>query len=231
VQRSRRQLLFIVIGIVTIVASNYLSYELGGYRSGYSLLDFNRKTDELERTVANQASVIEELRRQQAILETSRDIDHETYAQVEANLKKQERKIQAQEEELAFYREIISPQDGVAGLKIQSLQIQPADSEQHHLLKLMLVQAIEHNKTVAGTVHVSVAGTLDHENAEFDLEQLAADGHAAELAYEFRYFQSFEQELVLPAGFEPDTVDVEIWPVEPHGKHMTQTFKWALVSG
>lgn len=219
------------MGLVTIVGSNYLSYELGRYRSGYSLLDVNRKTETLEQTVAEQAATIEELRRQQAILETSRDIDRETYAQVESNLKQQERRIQAQEEELAFYREIISPTDGVAGLKIQSLQIQAADSEQHHLLRLMLVQAMVHNRTVAGTVRVSVAGTLDDELAEFGLGELVAEGRAEDLAYEFRYFQSFEKELVLPAGFEPDTVDVEIWPVEPRGEPVTQTFRWALVSG
>ena len=219
------------MGLVTIVASNYLSYELGRYRSGYSLLDINRQTETLEQTVSDQAMTIEELRRQQAILETSRDIDRETYAQVEANLKQQERRIQAQEEELGFYREIISPKDGVAGLKIQNLQIQAADSEQHHLLRLILVQAMVHNRTVAGTVRVSLAGTLDDEMAEFDLSELVGDGRAAELAYEFRYFQSFEQELVLPAGFEPDTVAIEIWPVEPRGEPMTQSFRWALVSG
>ena len=58
--------------------------------------------------------------------------------------------IQAQEEELVFYRGIVSPQDGVAGLRIQSLEVLPGDGENRYLLRLLLVQAIVHSRRVAG---------------------------------------------------------------------------------
>lgn len=195
------------------------------------MLDQRRVTTALQTELTERDESIEELRREQAILQTSLEIDRATYEQIEMNLGQLQAQIQAQEEELAFYRGIVSPGDGVAGLRIQDLEILPEDSEQHHLLRLVLVQAIVHNQRVSGTVRVKLSGSLDDAAAEFDLEQLTVDGQLREIAYGFRYFQSLEQGLVLPVGFEPDTVVVEIWPREPRGEPITRSFQWAAVSG
>jgi len=229
--RRKRAVVSYVAAAVLLGAALVLSFELGRYRAGYARMDARRETTSLEEQIAERDAVIEDLRRQQAILETSREIDRETYDQVEADLDQLQAKMQAQEEELAFYRGIVSPGDGVAGLRIQNLEILPEDSEQHHLLRLILVQAIVHNQRVSGTVKVRLSGTLDAELAEFGLEQLIADGEPHEIAYAFRYFQSLEQALVLPEGFEPATVEVEIWPREPRGEPITRRFQWAAVSG
>lgn len=230
-RRSKSRFLLYSIGAALVVAAGYLSFELGRYQAGYSRLDERRQTATLEAQLAERGELIEELRRQEAILQTSLEIDRTTYDQIEADLRRLQAQIQAQEEELAFYRGIVSPGDGVAGLRIQDLEILPEGVEQHHLLRLVLVQAIVQNKRVSGTVRVKVSGSLDDAVAEFDLEQLAVDGELREIAYGFRYFQSLEQGLVLPAGFEPDTVVVEIWPREPRGEPITRSFQWAAVSG
>jgi hypothetical protein len=216
---------------VFLGAALYLSFELGRYRAGYSVLDARREAEALQELVAARDALIEDLRRQQTIHETSQEIDRETYAQVEANLDQLQAKIQAQEEELAFYRGIVSPGDGVAGLRIQDLEILPEDSEQRHILRLILVQAIVHNQRVKGSVRVRLSGTLGAELAEFDLEQLVGEGERHDLAYDFRYFQSIEQALTLPIGFEPATVEVEIRPREPRGEPIMRSFQWAAVSG
>ena len=227
----RRSLLLYAVGLAVLAAGGYLSFELGRYQSGYSLLDERRQMELYEQEIAALEQAIDELNRQQAILETSREIDRETYAQVESNLVQLQAKIQAQDEELAFYRGIVSPQDGVAGLRIQNLEVIAADSEQHHMLRLILVQAIVHSKRVAGRVEVKLLGSLDDQAAEYGLDELVSDGSAADMAYGFRYFQSFEQELVLPVGFEPDTVEVQIWPTEPRSEPTTQRFQWSVISG
>lgn len=232
-RRNQRKLAIFAYaaGIVLAGAALYLSFELGRYKAGYSKLDARRETAALEQQVASMAAELEELRRQQAILETSQDIDRETYATVEVDLKELEETIQAQEEELAFYRGIVSPGDGVTGLRIQDLEILSGDAEQRHLMRLILVQAIVHNQRVSGTVTVRLDGMLGGEAAGFELGQLVGDGGEAEIAYRFRYFQSLEQALVLPVGFEPETVEVEIRPREPRGDPILQRFEWAAVAG
>lgn len=227
----KRQRFLYAAGATLAVAAMYLSYELGRYEAGYSLLDERRQASVLQQEIAERDGLIDELRREQAVHDTSFEIDRATYAQVEESLGQLQAQIQAQEEELVFYRGIVSPGDGVVGLRIQDLEILPDDAEQHHLLRLMLVQAIVHNQRVSGTVRVRVSGSLDDDLAEFDLGELAAGGEPQEIAYAFRYFQSLEQGLVLPVGFEPATVVVEIWPREPRGEPITRRFDWAAVSG
>ena len=109
--------------------SLYLAFELGRYQSGYSLLDQRRERATFEQRLTEELGVSDELRRQLAIAETGSDIDRATYSQVETTLGELQAKIQAQEEELVFYRGIVSPQDGVAGLRIQSLEVLPSDGE------------------------------------------------------------------------------------------------------
>ena len=226
------------IGVLLVLAFGYLCFELGRYRSGYSVLDQRRQNTEYAQLFADEKAATEELERQLAIFETSREIDRETYAQVEANLGELQAQIQAQEEELVFYRGIVSPQDGVPGLRIQSLEVAPADAERHYLLRIVLVQAIVHSRRVAGVVRLQLQGSRDGQAVSFDLEELlpersesGSENGADDMAYEFRYFQGLEFELVFPVGFEPANVQVEIWPSEPRSERLTQSFEWSAISG
>ncbi len=194
--------------------------------SGYSLLDQRRIRATLEEQLTAERSVSDELRRQLAIAETAGEIDRATYSQVESTLGELQAKIQAQEEELVFYRGIVSPQDGVAGLRIQSLEVLPSDGEGRYLLRLLLVQAIVHSRRVSGAVKLQLEGMQDGQTVSFDAAELAAPGEPYDMAYEFRYFQGLETELVLPGSFEPQRVAVEIWPSEARAERINQTFDW-----
>jgi hypothetical protein len=210
------------------VGSLYLVFELGRYQSGYSLLDQRRERATLVAGLAEERGISDELRRQLAIAETAGDIDRATYSQVESTLGELQAKIQAQEEELVFYRGIVSPQDGVAGLRIQSLEVLPSDGEGRYLLRLLLVQAIVHSRRVSGAVKLQLEGTQDGQTVSFDAAELVVPGEPYDMAYEFRYFQGVETELALPLKFEPQHVAVEIWPNEARAERINQTFDWPV---
>jgi hypothetical protein len=229
--RSNRSTLFYVVAAVVLVAAVYLSFELGRYRSGYSILDQRRIVADLERQLDEERATSDELRRQVAIFQTSGEIDRETYAQIEANLAELQARIQSQEEELVFYRGIVSPQDGVAGLRIQSLEVLPADMERHYSLRLVLVQAIVHSRRVSGVVKLELEGTQNGQTTSFEGSELAPDKASYDMAYEFRYFQGLECDLSLPPGFEPERVNVEIVPSESRGEKVEQSFDWSAVAG
>jgi Family of unknown function (DUF6776) len=229
--KKGRPKVFYVLGTIVLGGALYLAFELGRFQSGYSLLDERHERIQAAAALAEREATIEDLRRQLAVFETSREIDRETYDQVEANLSDLQAKIQAQEEELAFYRGIVSPQDGLSGLRIQNVEVVPTASEQRYLVRLVLVQAIIHNQRVTGIVKLRVAGEQDGAAVTLDLADLAADGDGDDIAYQFRYFEGFERELNLPVGFEPSSIEVEIWPHEPRGETVKQSFPWSVVSG
>lgn len=225
-QGRGKPIAIVVLGAIVAAGSLYLAFELGRYSSGYSVLDQRRERGASAERLAAEQATSDELRRQLAIVETASDIDAETYAQVKENLSELQAQIQAQEEELVFYRGIVSPQDRVAGLRIQSLEVLPSDGEGRYLLRLLLVQAIVHSRRVSGSVKLQLTGVQDGQSASFDVAELVAAGAPYDMAYEFRYFQGLEADLTLPLGFEPQRVTVEIWPSEARAERINQTFDW-----
>lgn len=228
-RRSRRWPSYAVAGAL-LLAGAYLCFELGRYEAGYSLIDHRRVEAALKEQLAQQRAAADELRRQIAIFETSRRIDQETYSQIQANLADLQARIQSQEEELMVYRGIVSPQDGVSGLRIQSLSVVPADGERHFVVRVVLVQAIVHSRRVSGTVKLQLEGVQDGRMTVLDAADLVPDKAAYDMAYEFRYFQGLESELILPVGFEPGRFRVEIAPNDPHAEKVQQSFEWTDVT-
>jgi hypothetical protein len=218
-----------VLSAAVVLAAAYLMFELGRYRAGFAVLDHRRDVAALEGQLQQEQEAAEELKRQLAIAQTSGEIDRETYARVEANLSDLQARIQAQEEELVFYRGIVSPQDGVAGLRIQGVEALPGDAERRYLLRLVLVQAIVHSRRVSGSVKVQLEGIKDGQIAAFDAAELAVAESGYDMDYEFRYFQGLETEVALPLGFEPMRINVEIWPNEARAERTTESFEWSAV--
>lgn len=217
--------------LTLIVAGLYLFFELGRYQADYSRLDAARAAAALQGEIAARDREIDDLERQIAILRTSGSIDRETYAGVEANLAELQARIQAQEEELVFYRGIVSPGDGVAGLRVQNVEVLAGEGEATHTLRLLLIQAIVHNDRVTGSVRLSLRGTQDGEAAAFGLEALGTESRATDIPYGFRYFQTLDMGIRLPEGFEPAEIEVQVWPRSPRGETIVQSFPWPAVIG
>jgi hypothetical protein len=211
-----------------IGAALYLAFELGRYQAGFSLLEQRRERAALREQLGAEQAAGEELRRQLAIAETASRIDRETYDEVKKNLGDLQTQIQTQEEELVFYRGIVSPQDGVAGLRIQNVEALASDGEGRYVLRLVLAQAIVHTRRVAGRVKVTLEGSKDGQPMTFDVAELS-ESASDDLAYEFRYFQGLETELALPAGFEPQQIVIDVWPNDSRAERIHEVFEWAAV--
>jgi hypothetical protein len=226
----RRPLAIYLLTVAVLLATAYLAFEFGRSRAGFAVLDQRRDFAALEQRFGQERDASDELRRQLAVAQTSGEIDRETYARVEANLSDLQAKIQAQEEELVFYRGIVSPQDGVPGLRIQSVEVLAGDGERRYLLRLVLVQAIVHSRRVSGSVKLQLEGEKDGQTAGFDAAELLVAGSSYDMDYEFRYFQGLEAEISLPLGFTPLRINVEIWPNETRADRLTESFEWAAVA-
>ena len=229
-RRHGRPIWVYALGLIVLSAAGYLCFELGRYEAGYSLLDQRHESEGYKQKLQNAEAENEQLRRKIAILQTSGEIDKETYSQVEATLADLQSRIQAQEEELVFYRGIVSPQDGVPGLRIQSLEVLPTDQERRYTLRLTLVQAIVHNRRVSGVVRLQLVGTRDGQMASYDLGDLAPPDSGNDMSYAFRYFQGLEAEFELPVGFEPQRVEVEVVPSESRADHVSGSYEWSAVT-
>jgi hypothetical protein len=166
------------------------------------------------------------LKQEIALLETHQDIDREAYQAVEANLGDLQKKIQEQRDAIAFYRGILSPADGGRGLRVQDLKLTKGKDERQYHVRLVLVQVMQHDRSVKGEVDFSIEGAQDGVDVTYALEQLLPAEADSGWPFSFRYFQDFDRELVLPAGFTPEKINVEVISRTKSIASVKQSFLW-----
>lgn len=222
----RRRTVLIAAGIGVLVLL-YLMYEWGRFEGGYSKFTEIQRRRELTAQVEKLEQENEKLRAQVAAAELAREVDHKAYGDVEKTLADLQAQVLKQREELAFYRGIVSPEDGIGGLRIQRLQILPGGAPARYRLRLVLVQSMRQDAVVSGSVAVRVEGVRNGGPAQLTLTDLGGSARADGLVpFQFRYFQTLERDLVLPDGFEPRAVNVEVR--SGRGTPVRESYPWRV---
>ncbi len=229
-QRPWLQRVALVGGGLLALAAIAIAFESG---RRFGLGEWQRGAQELE-MLAQQSAQREQdnqqLRRELANLTTSRGVERQAQEEVRGMLMDLERKVQSQREELDFYRTIVSPDDGVAGLRIQDFRVRPSAQGSVYHLQLVLVQAAKHDKPVAGIVEFRIEGVASGRPAVLNAKELAGGEGDEALAFSFRYFKDLEQDVVLPPDFVPDRVVVEVSPQGDPERAIRQSFDWSVKS-
>jgi hypothetical protein len=220
----------LILGIVVaVVVSAYLSFEFGRIRADYNILqaaadrrDYENRIDDLEDEIVALKEVV-------ALLQTHSEIDKAAYKDVEANLTQLQRKIQEQRDAIEFYRGIVSPVDGGRGLRVQDVKLSKGKDEREYHVKLVLVQVMQHDRSVKGEVDFSLEGAQDGVAITYSLEQLLPPDQDDGWPFSFRYFQNFDRQLILPEGFKPERINVEVRSKTKSIASVTQSFPWQSV--
>ena len=206
----RRRALSAGAAIATVLLL-YGMFEWGRFEGGYSKFAEIQRRRELNAQVEGLKDQNEKLRAEVAAAQLARDVDRKSYSDVEKTLADLQAQLLKHREELSFYRGIVSPEDGIGGLKLQRFQVAPGSADLHYRLRLVLVQSMRQEATVSGAVTIKIEGTQDSHPKELSLVDIASGVRAdGQVPFQFRYFQNLEQEVALPKGFEPRAVDVEV---------------------
>lgn len=212
--------------VLAILVGAYLIFEFGRIQANYNIVDAIAEQQEYASVIDGLEKQIVELKQEIALLDTHREIDREAYQVVEANLTDLQRKIQEQQDAIAFYRGIVSPKDGGRGLRVQDLKLTRGKDERHYNVRLVLVQVMQHDRSVKGEVDFSLEGVQDGVATTYKLEQLLPDDGNSSWPFAFRYFQDFDRELILPDGFMPEKINVEVVSRTKSIASVKQSFDW-----
>jgi hypothetical protein len=225
-QTAGRTLAFRAVIVVLTLVSAYLVFEFGRIKAGYDTVEAGNISQAYEDHIMRLDNEIIDLKQQVAILETNREVDRESYREVEDSLSTLQVKIQEQRDAIAFYRGIVSPSDGKSGLRVQDLILTRGKQEREFNVRLVLIQAMKHDRKVSGDVNLTVVGNIDGVDKSFTLtEILAADAERA-WPFSFRYFQDFERLVVLPDGFTPERITVEVRSRTRSISSIEESFVW-----
>ena len=217
--------------LALVLVSGYLIFELGRIKAGYDILETASERQSYEDRIAELEDEITGFKQEVALLETHRDIDRKAYSEVESSLSSLQAKIVEQQDALAFYRGIVSPADGKPGLRVQDLTLTRGDEERQFNLRLVLVQSLQHDRKVSGEVQLSVEGSQDGEETVYQLSQLLPEDADGGWPFSFRYFQNFDRRLLLPDGFTPRQIRVEVRSKTRSIADIEESFDWVTAQG
>lgn len=215
-----------VVIAALILGASYLVFEFGRIRGGYDVVAAAEQRQAYEAEIDGLEKEIVALNEQIALLETHRDIDGEAYREVEASLTELQAKIQEQQDAIAFYRGIVSPKDGNAGLRVQDLRLSRGKDEREYTIRLVLVQAMKHDRKVSGNVNLRIDGVENGVEKSYSYGELLPDDADRSWAFSFRYFQDFDRRVVLPDGFTPERINVNVESRTRSIASIEESFPW-----
>jgi hypothetical protein len=205
------------------------AYHRGRLSAGLDVAGVTIERREMLTKVARLEKQNSELGAKVAELEMARRLDREAYGQVERSIGELQSQLSRQSEDLAFYRSIVSPEDGIQGLRIQRFDIQPGSAAREFVLKLTLIQAMRHESLASGLAQVVLHGMQGDRPARYSVGELLGRPRA-ELPFSFRYFQTLEQPVTLPEGFQAFEAEVQVRSSKLRFP-LQQSFPWKVANG
>jgi len=224
---SALQTALIIAGVLIGVFAFYVVYELGRYNAGYDRQAVAQQRTELEVQIEHLEKANREMRTRLAELDTIRVGRAREQAEVARTMGDLQAQVARQSQELAFYRGVVAQGATTVGVKIEQLRITAGQHPATYIVHMSLVRSGRADAPATGSVQLSLDGTVAEGARTLDLATLTA-GRQRELRYNFRYLESFDQELTVPLSFKPERLNVEVSSGRRDVAPLSQTFLWSV---
>jgi hypothetical protein len=202
----RAKIIVASVAAIAVVGAAGLIYNYGLSMAGFEHYTASRLSDSLRDENGKLKDEIKDLRDSLARAERALQMDQAAYQDLDSALKNSAQEIVKLREELNFYRNIISPVDKKAGLRIQNLHIESAGGSGKFRYKLVLIQALKHERTIYGTARLEIMGSQGGQETV-----LRVPGPTDKpLNVNFKYFQDIEGRIELPRNFRAHQVKVNV---------------------
>lgn len=222
--RPVRYWLTLGMASIVVIVLILLAFGYGELRAGYDRLaamNLQARYSDLQQKNA-------QLQEQIVALQREREVDQAAHQQVQQSLEAEQSKLLSLQEEVAFYKGIVSPASGEEGLRVQSLKFTGGGAPQLYHYRLVLVQVRTKELKVSGSVDIKIYGAQQGKPVILDARDLAPKDKPS-LNFAFQYFQNLEGDTVFPGGFVPGRVEVTVME-SGHGS-VQQNFTWQSISG
>jgi len=224
---TRRLILFAIVALLGVFAL-YIVYELGRFNAGYDRLAAAQQRTELEVEIERLGKSNRELRTQLAELDTIRIGRAREQAEVTRTIGDLQAQVARQTQELAFYRGIVAQGATAVGVKVQQVHISAGAKAQRFTVHMSLVRSVRPDSVAIGSVALSIDGSMpDGTATTLDLPALTP-AKQKELPFNFRYFENLDQDVALPAGFQPQKLAIEVRSSKKDVAPASQTFPWTV---
>ena len=168
------------------------------------------------------------LREKLAYLESGKEIDKRANDDVRKSLIELQRKNAALQEQVAFYRGIVSPGDSAAGVRVYDVKIVPDGGAGKYRYELVLIQSVRNQRRVGGEARIKLEGLR---NGKSEIISIAGSGgNQSRLKFSLRYFEEFSGQFTMDSRFKPQKVIVSVDP-DGANNEIIEEYEWTKVLG
>ena len=170
---------------------------------------------------------VAKLRREVAELDTLKVAQERERQEVSRTIGELQAEVARQSQQLEFLRGVVGRAGPAAEVTIRQVRVIASAAPGRYRLRIALAQPGRPDRTVAGSVRVGVEGQRGGRTVRLDLREVTAQ-RVAQLPYRFQYFENIEVEIVLPNGFSPERVVVDVRPAGRNVPPAAQTVLWSI---
>lgn len=226
--RPWRNLLLTLAGLIVAVILTGAGVYYGYSRGTNENIDVRIERDQLSASVNSLETELETLQQDFVNLQQASLLDRQAVIEVQDMLVGL-REINAQlEEDVLFYRQIMSPENDESGLAIGQLDLSATEEENRIRYHIELKQLANNENVISGYANVNILGMQEGSEVSFPLRSIAVDENQLDIRLQFRYFQNIEGELIIPENFVPETVQILAVAQGENAKTVQKNFVWLV---
>ncbi|MDT8398845.1 MAG: hypothetical protein RQ899_09545 [Pseudomonadales bacterium] len=216
--------------LLLLLATGFGSYYFGLNQGARKSGNASAERDQLLLDVADYRQQLEALGQELVNSQQASVVDRQALESVQETILSLRGKIVQLEEDVVFYKQILSPENDETGLVIGQLDLFVTGTENRFRYRLELKQLGNNDVPIEGHVNVNILGVQEHEDVSMPLRSLAVSNMPLDIKLQFRYFQNIEGELVIPDNFVPEKVQIIAVAEGRNAKTVQKSFGW-LVEG
>lgn len=234
IARHRPGLRAALIGGVTFLLA-VGAFSLYLWTRANTVSDFARAQTELERLQEDRRSLardlraarseIDELQGQLVYVNRSTEIDQQSCDSVRSSLVGLQTEVSDLNEQIAFYRSIVSPELSKAGIRIYDFSLSKVVAADTFRFDLVLIQAVRHDRKIEGQIQITIEGQQQNARRSLALNELVVGAQSP--TFSFKYFEEISGEFRLPPGFRPEQVKVTLAADGAGAQNVSQQFVWS----
>jgi hypothetical protein len=223
---TRRRITVIVL-VLLVAGGVYGMFEFGRYRAGFDVVAGLKQRTALQNEIEAHEATISELRAKVAQLESSTVGQTREREEVQRTIGDLQAQVARLNQDLAFYRGIVTQNANSAEVKIQQARMVATSTANKFRVRVTLVQPMKPDSVVSGVVILSVDGEVDGKPGRADFATLSG-GKRREISFTFRYLENIEEEITLPPGMKPEQLLVEVRSSRRGSAPVQQSYVWSV---
>ncbi len=157
-KRSRKKKVFVATFYLLVLVSAVLTSLYFGYIYGDGEKDRNQLTlNNLQKDYQQLKVKYDDLLSNEAKLVQSQNVQQSAYAELEKNYELVDQKNEFLNRRVNFYRSILSPDDGISGVRIHDVSLREEENDLY--FEIVLIQSINHEREATAKVYVELFET------------------------------------------------------------------------